>query len=246
MKEIQLGKLLKNANATKERGISSSEIFQIIFSLVFTGKCFLRFLQTASGAQTIGKDAVYRFLNSPHTNWRKFLFLLSSLVVFKKFIPLTSPERVDVLVIDDSLYSRGRSKRVELLAKVYDHVEHRFVKGFRMLTLGWSDGNSFIPLAFSLLSSENISNRLVGISAAIDKRTNGYKARQEATQKGTSTLLQLLRQARQFGFTTQHVLFDSWFSFPVVLSEVKKIGFSSIAMLKNSPKIFYQHQGGNR
>lgn len=50
--------------------------------------------------------------------------------------PLTSVDREKVLIFDDSLYSRNRSKAVELLAKVYDHVEHKYVRGFRMLTLG--------------------------------------------------------------------------------------------------------------
>ncbi|NLC46728.1 MAG: transposase [Firmicutes bacterium] len=55
-----------------------------------------------------------------------------------------------MFIIDDPIYSRARSKRVELLAKTYDHVKKKYVHGFRMLTLGWSDGISFIPLAFSL------------------------------------------------------------------------------------------------
>ena len=49
--------------------------------------------------------------------------------------------------IDDSMFSRNCSKKVELLARVYDHVSHSYVKGFRMLTLGWSDGNTFLPLS---------------------------------------------------------------------------------------------------
>ncbi len=50
--------------------------------------------------------------------------------------PLTSEARRNVLIIDDSLFSRNRSKKVELLARVYDHVSGTYVKGFRMLTLG--------------------------------------------------------------------------------------------------------------
>lgn len=242
-KEFQLGKLLKSSNASKEHGLACVEVFRTLFSLVFTGKSFLRFLQTSSSKQFGGKDTAYRFLNSPHTNWRKFLFSLSSMAIFKKLRLLTSISRMDVLIVDDSLYRRNRSKAVELLAKVYDHVDHRFVKGFRMLTLGWSDGNSFIPLAFSLLSSENAKNRLVSIASGIDKRSNGYKVRTESTQKGTEVLLHLLRQAHKVGFTTQHVLFDSWFAFPSVLASVKEVGFSAIAMLKNSPKIFYRFNG---
>ena len=85
---------------------------------------------------------------------RRFLLLLSASVI-QRISRLTSDDRADVLIVDDSLFSRSRSKKVELLARVYDHVSHKFVRGFRMLTLGWSNGNSFVPLAFSLISSEN-------------------------------------------------------------------------------------------
>ncbi|MCL6479173.1 MAG: transposase [Peptococcaceae bacterium] len=77
------------------------------------------------------------------------------------------------LSFDDSLFSRNRSKAVELLASVFDHTEKKFMRGFRLLTLGWSDGNTFLPLSFSLLRSENEKNRLNGANPLIDKRTNG-------------------------------------------------------------------------
>ena len=35
--------------------------------------------------------------------------------------------------------------QMELLSRVYDHVIHKTVKGFNMLTLGWTDGYSFVP-----------------------------------------------------------------------------------------------------
>ena len=85
-------------------------------------------------------------MNSSSINWRKFTLQLSSAVI-QKIEPLTNEKRRNVLIIDDSLFSRARTKKVELLAKVYDHVEHKYTKGFRMLTLGWSDGNSFLPLS---------------------------------------------------------------------------------------------------
>lgn len=54
---------------------------------------------------------------------------------------MTSEKRVNVLILDDSLFSGNRSNAVEFLTKVFDHVTHKYVKGFRMLTLDWSDGN---------------------------------------------------------------------------------------------------------
>lgn len=126
---------------------------------------------------------MYRFLNSPRHNWRRFLLLLSVAVV-QRMSRLTSDDRADGLIVVE-LFSRSRSKKVELLARVYDHVSHKFVRGFRMLTLGWSDGNSFVPLAFSLLSSENERNRLCSVEDSIDKCTCGYKRRKESMQKAT-------------------------------------------------------------
>ena len=52
---------------------------------------------------------------------------------------------------------------------VFDHVEHKYTKGFRMLTLGWSDGNSFLPLSQCLLSSTERENRLQEASTSNDR-----------------------------------------------------------------------------
>jgi|GEM_PF-5368857 len=91
-KEFQLGKLLERSNGGKEKDISSIEVFKLVFSFVFAGKTFLRFLQIQTEVQSGAKDTVYRFLNSPRTNWRKFLFLLSLLVVSQKKCNYLPPE----------------------------------------------------------------------------------------------------------------------------------------------------------
>ena len=72
-----------------------------------------------------------------------------------------------------SMFSRNRSKAGELLARFWDHAEQCYYKGFRMLTLGWSDGHTFLPLDFSLLSSTK--SQLRGINEDIDKRTSGFQ-----------------------------------------------------------------------
>lgn len=42
---------------------------------------------------------------------------------------------IKVLVLDDSIIQRNSSKNVELHAKVYDHMSHKFQKGFTLLAL---------------------------------------------------------------------------------------------------------------
>lgn len=215
---------------------------QFLVTLVFTGKNLWCYLDTSAGKTPFQKDAVYRFLNNCCYNWRKFLLLLCSQIIKNRIVPLTNEKRANVFIIDDSLFSRSRSKSVELLARVFDHVEHKYVRGFRMLTLGWSDGNTFLPLAFSLLSSEKESNRLQGMNT-IDKRTNGYKRRKEAIHKSTEVLLDLLKQAQAYMIPASCLLFDSWFSFPIVIRKVLEQQLHTICMLKQLPTVKYEYQG---
>jgi hypothetical protein len=64
--------------------------------------------------------------------------------------------RVRTFIIDDSVLRRDRSKKAELLARVFDHTTGRYARGYNMLTLGWSDGFSFAPIDFVMLSSAKL------------------------------------------------------------------------------------------
>jgi len=75
----------------------------------------------------------------------------------------------EVLIIDDSTYDRSRSKKVELLSRVFDHTTHKYLKGFRLLTLGWSERNSFLGVDFVLLSSAKETNRYNEINPDISR-----------------------------------------------------------------------------
>lgn len=148
------------------------------------------------------------------------------------FDRLTRPERIKVLVLDDSVIKRNRSKNVELLAKVYDHVEHRFQKGFTLLTLGWSDGYSFIPVGFNLLSSASQSNRYQEISETVDHRSNGYKARKESMMSKTDAAILLVKKALSAGITADYILMDTWFTTEPMIQKLLEEGIDVIGMVK--------------
>lgn len=84
----------------------------------------------------------------------RFTTIVASRIIKTAIESLTGEDRTNVLILDDSLFERSRSKKVELLAKTYDHAKHRFCFGFRMLTLGCSDGKTFLPINSVLLSIE--------------------------------------------------------------------------------------------
>jgi len=234
--------LLRQSNIIKQCGIAPVVVMRVIFSLVFTGKNLFRYLQADASGNEIDKDTVYRFLNSVSTNWRKFLHLLSAAVICKQIRPLTAEQTPKVFIVDDSLYNRNRSKKVELLARVHDHNENRYYRGFRLLTLGWSDGSSYVPVSFNLLSSANQKSRLVPM-AQIDKRTHGFKRRVESIRKAPDALMTLVEQARNNGISADYLLFDSWFAFPKTIIGLLEQKQQVICMLKAMKTITYGYKG---
>ena len=130
-----------------------------------------------------GKDAACELLKGQTYNWRRRLLSLG-LRLFGVFNRLTSDERESVLIIDD---------RVELLARIWDHSTGRFLKGFRMLTICWSDGTSCLPMDFALLSSADAEKRLCDSQKTLDKRCCAYQRRKEATEKATVHLKTMVK-----------------------------------------------------
>ena len=231
---------LKASNAYKQKGIPVIEIFQYLFLLIFSNRSMYMCFITSKNTPSFAKDTVYRFMKMLQINWIRFTTILASRIIKEAIIPLDSEERVNVLTIDDSMFERNRSKKVELLAKAYDHAKHAYKFGFRMLTLGWSDGCTFLPVNSILLSSENKKNR-INEANIVDKRTVGYKRRQLSMEKGTTAMLELLKAAKTAAIPAKYVLFDSWFSSPSTLHSVKEIGYDVIGMVKKTPKMFFRY-----
>ena len=199
-------------------------------------------LITGRNTPDFAKDTVYRFMKMVQINWIRFTSILASRIIKDAVLHLDSEERVNVLIVDDSMFERNRSKKVELLAKVFDHAKHKYRFGFRMLTLGWSDGSTFLPVNSILLSSENKRNR-INEAVVVDKRTVGYRRRRLSMEKGTHAMLELLRAAKNAAIPAQYVLFDSWFSSPSTLHAVKAVGYDVIGMVKKTPKMFFRYNG---
>ena len=119
-------------------------------------------LLTGRNTPAFAQDTVYRFMKRIEINCIRFTTVLSSRIINEAIVPLDSEDRANVLIIDDSMFERNRSKKVELLAKVFDHAKHAYKFGFRMLTLGWSDGSTFLPVNSVLLSTDNKRSKCSG------------------------------------------------------------------------------------
>ena len=239
--KFKIGTLLNRSGIVKTKGASSPlAIFTALFNLAFHNENLYQGIVKNKKVE-VDKDAAYNFLNSPTYNWRRFTLHLCRRIYFiiRKLLDDSSEE---VLIFDDSTYSRNRSKKVELLSRVFDHTDMKYIKGFRMLTLGWSDGNSFLGLDFALLSSADKKNRYNEINPDIDKRTCGYHRRQEAVTKTTAHLVPMVKRALDMGVRAKYVLMDSWFSMPSAIADLRE-HIHVICMLKDHPKWLYEYQG---
>ena len=238
---FHIGSILRQCNAYKEQGVPVLAVMMYLFQLVFRNRSMYIDMQTDSG-KAFGKDTVYRFRNSIRFNWTRFTTLLSAAVIRDAIDPLTSDDRKSAFIVDDSLFERGRSSKVELLARVFDHAHHRYTRGFRMLTLAWSDGVSTVPVNSCLLSTENPKNRLVE-ARDVDKRSYGAWIRKLAQTKATDVVPTLISLAQDAGIHAKYVLFDSWFTSPKLVAAMKSLNLDTVAMLKKTDKFLFRYNG---
>lgn len=235
--------LLKQSNFKKRAGYgtSVSELFFMVFASCFFSRnktVYGNFTSTKQSNVCTSKSALYRFLSNEHNNWRKLLLLLSSRVI-SKIKSLSDSDRKLCLVLDDSVLERTKGKEVELLARIFDHVSHRFVKGFTCLQLGWTDGISYIPVNSALLSSANTDNRYCDATDEIDHRTCGFVRRAEAQIKKTTMAIDLIKQTLRAGIVADYVLMDTWFTTEPFIKAITDLGLDVIGMVKQMKQRYW-------
>jgi hypothetical protein len=242
MKRFGITALLRGVGANKQKGVSISRLFVFLLGLVFSRKNFYETMSSSREKPMFCKNTIYRFLACAVINWEMFIRRLSALVI-PEVVKLTSPTRKTVNILDDTPYWRNRSKKVEMLSRCYDHSEKKYYKGFEMLNLGWSDGQTYMPVDFRLVASGNDKNLLEGSHIKDDKRTIAAKRRTEARKDKPTLALQMLADAKGTPAQTQYVLFDSWFASPSFILSVKTAGYDVIARLKNHENYRYLYNG---
>ena len=238
--QFKIATSLHQCGIRKRHGHSVRTLILAIFTLPFVGENFFRGIATNDNL-AFGKDAAYDVLKGCQSNWRKLLLGIGT-KLYGFLNRLTDEDRESVLIVDDSPYDRSRSKSVELLSRVWDHSNGRFIKGFRMLTVCWSDGYSCLPLDFSLLSSADAKNRLCDNRKSMDKRCCAWQRRQEAVVKAPENLEAMVERILAAGVRARYLLMDSWFAMPATITALAK-NINVIGMVKKTPKIHYEYNG---
>lgn len=237
IKLLQLPQLLRLSNVKKHKGVHFESLLEWLIMAVFQ-----RFsLYRAPKNPDFTTKTVRNLLNNANTNWQR-LTILTAKRLIQWLTPLMDARRCQAFIIDDSLFQRNFSKKTELLARIFDHDHGKYLKGFRALTLGWSDGNTFLPVNYALMSSKNPKNRLGQVARTLDKRTLAGQRRLQAQRPMSDVALELLKQALTNGIKGRYVLFDSWFASPKTFAAIKALGCDGIGMLKRTSKVAFRYR----
>ena len=215
---VGINSIFKKAGFIKRSGASVEDLFLTLVSSVFYGNknLFRLFSSPIGKAKDFGKDSLYRMCANPKYNWQYLLFQLAVFAItFIHSLNKGSKDTVNCLVVDDTMIERSRGKKVELLSRQFNHVIGKTVKGFTNLSLGWTDGISFIPVLNYLIASAKEKNQIMpdktkGKSrkeCGVDKRTNAGKLRNIAVKTKPDVLIDMVKKAVKL-IPAQYILID--------------------------------------
>lgn len=135
--------------------------------------------------------------------------------------------------------SRSCSTKNELLARVYNHNKKEYLTGYRGLTVGWSKGNTFLPVNFALMFTKKGKNMIGATPITKDQRSITGRRRSQVQRQINDVTVELIKQAIDEGVQADYVLFDSWFTSPKMFWQLKQVGLDSIGMVK---QIYYRYR----
>ena len=167
------------------------------------------------------KDMFYRFMNDGNVKWRKLLYAMN-LQLLRKISRSseTQNDRPVCLIIDDTDAPKS-GRKCELIGKVFSHIEHKTILGYKCLTLLYTDGLSQLMLDFSLHGEEGRKpDRKQGLTdkerkARFSEDHSGEAVEErirEYTMKKTDKAIEMLKYAIKRGIRFDYLLVDSWFT----------------------------------
>jgi len=164
--------------SVKQRGIGVTRIMTLLLIMLFYRSRNIHSLFSRHYGKQIdkggSKNPYYDLLGNEHIPWRVILYLFA-----KRYLGLSGRiasycGKTRALIFDDSPVEKS-GKKIEAISKMHDHVSGKFLFGYKLLVCGYWDGESFIPLDFSLHRE-----RGKGLDKARDKRNRSRRKAKQA------------------------------------------------------------------
>ena len=167
------------------------------------------------------KDMFYRFMNDGNVKWRKLLYAMN-LQLMRKISRSTEGghDKPVCLIIDDTDAPKS-GRKSEFIGKVFSHILHKTILGYKCMTLLYTDGLSQLFLDFSLHGEEGrkpnkkqgLTDRQRSERFSADYTGQSVEERiKEYTMKKTDKAIDMVKYAIKRGIRFDYLLVDSWFT----------------------------------
>jgi hypothetical protein len=189
-----------------------------------------------------GKDTLYRFKNESSISWRKITAKINRRILKRiKQSGTQDSEMPRCLIVDDTdLHKTGKS--IEHVSKIWSHVAHTSVLGFKGLVLGYWDSKTFLSLDFSLHKEKGKNQKYPN---GLSKKANSKQYKKQRTDQSPghqretelhldkiSSAISMIKRAVANKIDFEYVLMDSWFVCEKMILSVLKTGAHLIGMCK--------------
>ena len=226
-KHFKSDELSKLFRTFKRKGIPFSDAFLKLILMTVGQMTIFRCIQSQGDTATAGKDAYYGIKNNSLTDWRALvmaMFLRFEVLKLRSVTRVTNG--IKCFIADDTAIEKC-GKTLEGISRIWDHVFHRSVLGFKGLFLAFWDGMNFLPIDFSLhneigknqkkpfglkpkeLKARYTKDRLV--------HSPGSNRVAEIRKTKVESLISMIRNAINKGIVAEYVLADSWFMCEMLL-----------------------------
>ena len=235
-----LSQTLRRLGLEKQQGISALQLIISLCLFRFNGESiFGMYRKDFHALVETGKNCYYRMLNRESMDWR--ILLVRMCVRFFAILRKEHAEETEqprCYIIDDTtLEKTGVS--IEGISRVFDHVKHKYVLGFKELILAYFDGRTTIPVDFSLhrekgkekdygLSDEEREGQF---SKKRDDKNPDHARYKELDMKKTDSAVAMMQRAWKAGLRAAYALCDSWFTCEEFIHAVRAIGDGSVHFL---------------
>ncbi len=201
------------------------------------------------------KDMFYRFLEQDKMDWRKLVYTLNLRLLNRIKSAKDSKDTLQCLIIDDTDLPKTGFK-TELIGRVYSHVHHKAILGFKGLFLCHTDGKTQTMLDFSLHGEEGkkpekkqgltTEQRNARFSKARDKDAAISTRIKEYKQSKIDRSIEMVKEAIKKGIRFDYLLVDSWFTCADLLNFIcsRHLKCNLIGMMKMG-KTKYKTEFGN-
>lgn len=193
------------------------------------------------------RDMFYRFLANERINWRQVVYsfnrrLLGRIALRSDAVNSKNPR---CLIVDDTDFPKA-GRKGEMLGRIFSHIQHKSILGYKGLFLLQTDGKTQTFIDFTLqgelgkrpakpqgLSQKESEARY---SKERDSESRAAKRADEYFVSKLENTIRMIKRAILEGVRFDYLLVDSWFTCKELVKFVlsRRMGCHLIGMIKMS------------